>query len=1090
MKIRIPDVSLLNTLCLILTIGLSQSLFAQHITINSVSPSRYEHGVPADANIVLEFDDTIDGTTLNENTVVVRGEYSGNRSWTATGQGTSTITFNLDQDFDIGELIVVTITTGVASNDGDTLAHPYSFSFVAETSLSPANFEKQVVMETSNTAPMYLFPIDLDNDGDMDFTATLVHTSSDKIVWYENDGMENFTEHEVADDIAFNTYYRSLRAADIDKDGDVDLAAVAQNKESLYWYENDGNQNFTPRLITDTLDTPVDINLADMDGDGHLDLVVVGLFSDLIIWYEHDGAADPSFTGHNIAALEEPYKAHVVDVDGDGDLDVLVNSFEERIDWYENDGNQNFTHQDIDSSASGLFHDFQTADIDGDGDVDIIQVVSSGFNWWENDGASDPEFTKHAIASSLSSSNKMSLEDIDGDGDVDIFMSSKTEDTIVWFENDAAGNFTEHLVSTEAEAVTFLNTADVNGDGFIDLLVLSMNNDYIHWYENTFNIYSRGRSVSLNGIDQFLNLNAVNAQFNNRVDFTVEFWMKGDKNDQPGNAQATLFGLHTSSGNNKFMLFMGQGSDQDGYAHLFYGGFEENGGIIPIGDNKWHHIAVIQNVNDSISVYVDGRFDGSRTTIGVSLSPTDQWSIGQEYDADLDTDHFKGLIDEVRIWKTVRSPEEIRQYMFQTVDKDDPDLAGYWQLDETNNRVANESTSNQAHAILAGFAEHNEETHPKGTFITGEQGWRLMASPVANVSYATLLEPIWTQGFTGADAESDSANVFTWNEPTQRFQAVTNGEAIPDSGAGFLVYIYDDHNFDGTPDGFPKAIRIDSAQYTESITPTLSYTESGAEDSVGWNLIGNPYGETIKWGAPSGWTRTNLDDSFYIWNEEAGEYQSHNGTTGTLAIDLIAPMQGFWVKASANNPSLTLTKEVQSVGGVFYKKAIVPQLRFTLTDGARSSSSVIMFSESASLDKDPLDAYKLRSLKPDYLSLFTQLKDGAGLDINAIPLVLEETLSINLNYTASKVGGTYTLHWDAQYLPEEMSVMLTDNQTGTQINLKEKESYEFEAAINVQKCSSAPTPTPFHTVIAPKVIKAKRGGFNSRFTLTLGSEPL
>ena len=66
---------------------------------------------------------------------------------------------------------------------------------------------------------------------------------NDKVGWYENDGMEGFTEQPIfaggVSDQPWKTY-----PVDMDNDGDMDVIAVFLIKEAV-WYENNGSQVFT-----------------------------------------------------------------------------------------------------------------------------------------------------------------------------------------------------------------------------------------------------------------------------------------------------------------------------------------------------------------------------------------------------------------------------------------------------------------------------------------------------------------------------------------------------------------------------------------------------------------------------------------------------------------------------------------------------------------------------------------------------------------------------------------------------------------------------------------------------------------------------
>jgi len=51
---------------------------------------------------------------------------------------------------------------------------------------------------------------------------------------------------------------------------------------------------------------------------------------------------------------------------------------------------------------------------------------------------------------------------------------------------------------------------------------------------------------------------------------------------------------------------------------------------------------------------------------------------------------------------------------------------------------------------------------PTSLEIPGNEGWRMFAAGFDNLSYAELLEDIWTQGFTESDGGvGASSNVYT-----------------------------------------------------------------------------------------------------------------------------------------------------------------------------------------------------------------------------------------------------------------------------------------------------------------------------------------
>lgn len=84
-------------------------------------------------------------------------------------------------------------------------------------------------------------------------------------------GAESFTEHSI--DVSANGAAR-VAAADIDRDGDLVIVAVAEFGDMVIWFENDGEQNFT-RGLNAAADGAADLNHV-----GLLELVAVASLAD------------------------------------------------------------------------------------------------------------------------------------------------------------------------------------------------------------------------------------------------------------------------------------------------------------------------------------------------------------------------------------------------------------------------------------------------------------------------------------------------------------------------------------------------------------------------------------------------------------------------------------------------------------------------------------------------------------------------------------------------------------------------------------------------------------------------------------------
>jgi hypothetical protein len=198
---------------------------------------------------------------------------------------------------------------------------------------------------------------------------------------------------------------KSVFAADMDNDGDMDIVSASMYDDAIAWYENDGaaNPTWTAVDIATSADGAKSVFAADMDNDGDMDIVSASEYDDAIAWYENDGAADPSWTAADIAtSADGAYSVFVADMDKDGDMDIVSASRDDNtIAWYENDGaaDPSWTASDITTSANLAFSVY-AADMDNDGDMDIVSAshIAGGIDWYENDGAADPSWTAANIS--------------------------------------------------------------------------------------------------------------------------------------------------------------------------------------------------------------------------------------------------------------------------------------------------------------------------------------------------------------------------------------------------------------------------------------------------------------------------------------------------------------------------------------------------------------------------------------------------------------------------------------------------------------------------------------------------------------------
>jgi hypothetical protein len=243
-----------------------------------------------------------------------------------------------------------------------------------------------------------------------------------------------------------------VRAADVDGDGDLDLAVAVfgwRATGEVLLLENLGLRDGVPRFETQQLDPrpgAIHVPVVDLDRDGRLDVVVLlSQQFETVVAYLADG--NGWFRSQVVYAAPHPdwgcSGIEVVDLDADGDLDVLLVAGDTAdtmvlkphhgVYWLENEGSFPFRARRLAALAGA--HKARAADLDGDGDLD---VAAAGF-----------------------------LPDVPASGG----STAPVLDSVIWIEQVARGEFRPHSLETSTVEHAALEVLDFDGDGDIDLAV-------------------------------------------------------------------------------------------------------------------------------------------------------------------------------------------------------------------------------------------------------------------------------------------------------------------------------------------------------------------------------------------------------------------------------------------------------------------------------------------------------------------------------------------------------------------------------------------------------------------------------------------
>jgi hypothetical protein len=349
-------------------------------------------------------------------------------------------------------------------------------------------------------SPTDVFPADFDGDGFIDILYNSEIT--DIIAWQKNTNgsfgpqiiISSAVDHPLA-----------ICAADIDGDGDLDALSSSDYDTKIAWYKNlDGAGTFgSQQIITSQAGHKKSISAADIDGDGDLDVIFAG--EDIIAWCENQDGQGVNFSPqtyiYNDTGHGGFYELCMVDIDNDNDLDILTSGKE--IAWFKNDGSGNFGSKIIITGPVGIFESVFASDLDGDGDLDVLSAnYDNNVAWYENTDGTGTFGAPQSIATNATHAHSIYAADIDGDNDMDVLVASDSDHKVVWYENtDGLGEFSyDHIITTNASQPHSVCAFDVNNDGNQDVVVALSYDNKIYWYENEGNLSINQNNLFISSI--------------------------------------------------------------------------------------------------------------------------------------------------------------------------------------------------------------------------------------------------------------------------------------------------------------------------------------------------------------------------------------------------------------------------------------------------------------------------------------------------------------------------------------------------------------------------------------------------------------
>ena len=132
---------------------------------------------------------------------------------------------------------------------------------------------------------------------------------------------------------------------------------------------------------------------------------------------------------------------------------------------------------------------------------------------------------------------------------------------------------------------------------------------------------------------------------------------------------------------------------------------------------EWSHVAGVFNPQDSSStIYINGEKAARITGDLLPVPNTAPLSIGLSLEEDGGVqDMYDGVIRDVRLWNTARTPEELRETMHKTLVGSEAGLVASWTMDAGRGQTVIDGTG--THPAVLGSTDATEDVDPKWTRV-------------------------------------------------------------------------------------------------------------------------------------------------------------------------------------------------------------------------------------------------------------------------------------------------------------------------------------------------------------------------------------
>ena len=277
-----------------------------------------------------------------------------------------------------------------------------------------------------------------------------------------------------------------LTSADVEGDGDFDLAIVDRSYDEVILLYNRGDGNFDEWAFLPTGVSPFSVIEADFDADGTPDFATANQLGDVsVLLNRGDGTYA---AGRQFAVGRDPLAVKAADLDGDGDQDIVTaNRASSDLSVLIGDGAGSFATSATIPIVGGCRFVIP-GDFDRDGFPDLATANATGsVSVLRNVG--DGTFSAPVEYPLDEAPYSVDTADLNGDGLLDVFTANEASGTLSILAGNGDGSFLRRVnLATSPErgaGPRYAMTGDFDGDGDTDLISLNRNSAELTYYRNS-----------------------------------------------------------------------------------------------------------------------------------------------------------------------------------------------------------------------------------------------------------------------------------------------------------------------------------------------------------------------------------------------------------------------------------------------------------------------------------------------------------------------------------------------------------------------------------------------------------------------------